>query len=322
MSKDKSHIPYWLVLTHDIDVMSLKELPITGRTFWGFTYRCLVGNFFRFVKKKISLLQYLDSLKTFLFIPAIKLGLAKDPLKGSIQVMLDIERKYGVRSTLYFVPYAKRAGHKPDGKLAPSNRCVYYELADYKDLLVKLEEDGWEVGVHGIDAYHTLKDAQTEIQVIKDMLPEKKKIGIRIHWLYHKGQESWQILDSAGYYYDATLGWNDRIGYPEGIYRPFKPKNVSNLTVLPLNIQDGALLIYQKLSFDEAWIQIKDILEKASQKQAVVTVLWHNNSYVVYRYWTDLYKKIIEQAISDGAEIIRAVDAVDNLTILLNNHEL
>lgn len=310
MSNDHS-APYWLVLTHDIDIMSLRELPIAGKTFWGFVYRLLIVNAWRTIKGQISPAQYLDSLKTFLIIPFIKLGLAKDPVEESIQIMLDIERGYGVRSTLFFIPYARRAGHKLDGNVAPSNRCAYYELSDYKDLLVQLEDEGWEIGVHGIDAYRSLEDAQEEIQSIKAILPKKKKIGIRMHWLYHKGKDSWKILDSAGYYYDASVGWNDRIGYPESIYRPFKPEGVGNLIVLPTNIQDTALFSRPDLTMDKVWSKVENVLNEALQKKAVVTVLWHNNSFVAYRHWTEIYRRIIEKAKYDGAEIIRAVDAID-----------
>lgn len=302
---------YCLVLTHDIDLMSLRELPVTNRSFWGFAYRCLVENALRSAKDRISLAQYLDSLKTSLLMPAIKLGMARDPLEESIQTMLDIERSYGVRSTLYFVPYAKYAGHEPDGSPAPSNRSVYYELSAHRNLLVQLEKEGWEVGVHGVDAYGSLKSAQEEIRVLKDLLPEKTRIGIRMHWLYHKGESSWRALDSAGYCYDATFGWNDRIGYPGEHYKPFKPSNVDKLMVLPLNIQDGALLSYPEPSKDKVWVQVENILNKALRKQAVVTILWHNNSFAVYRYWTEIYRKIIERAQSDGAKILRAIDAID-----------
>lgn len=310
MTQNGLNSPYWLILTHDIDLMSLRELPVTGKTFLGFAHRCFIENTLRFIKKRISLSQYLNSMKTFALIPFIKLGLSKDPIAQSMKIMLDIERKYEVRSTLYFMTRTKYEGYAPDGKLAPSNRCAYYELSQYRDFLNQLEKDGWEVGVHGIDSYRSLEDAKKEIQILRDLLPEKKRIGIRMHWLYYKGKETWKILDSAGYYYDSTLGWNDRIGYPEEHYRPFKPTNCS-LIVLPLNIQDGALLSYPEPPFDETWSRVDKILKEALQHQAVVTILWHNNSFIVPRYWGELYIKIIERAKSDGAVIMRAIDAVD-----------
>jgi peptidoglycan/xylan/chitin deacetylase (PgdA/CDA1 family) len=313
MEDVKNKVPYTVILTHDIDVLSLKELPLFGKTFWGFIYRCLVVNFQRFVTGRLKLVEYLESVKYALFSPFIKLGLVTDPWKESLRVMLDIEKKYGVCSTLFFIPYPRRPGHTPDGVSAPSNRAAHYNLYAYKTLLLTLEREGWEVGIHGIDAYRNIESAREELSIFKELLPNKNNFGIRMHWLYHKGEETWKILDEVGYTYDATYGWNDKIGYPGNQYYPFIPECAKELLVLPLNIQDGALLSeqYQNLSNIEAWNEIQGVLEKARAKKAVVTVLWHNNSFVAPRYWGWLYEKIIQRAKNDGARIMRAIDLID-----------
>ena len=305
--------PYVLVLTHDIDVLSVKELPLSGRTFWGFAYRCLIINSRRLLSQRLSVHEYLDSLKQVLFLPLIKLGLTEDPWQKSLETMLEIEKRYGVRSTIFFIPFPNRPGHTPEVKPAPTNRAAHYKLEKYKDLLQQLEREGWEVGVHGVDAYLDLASAKTELGAFRKLLPEKDKIGIRMHWLYHKGKETWKILDEAGYAYDATFGWNDRVGFPEEQYKPFKPDGVENLVVLPLNIQDGALLgeSHQFLRDEEAWHQVEHILEEAKERRATVTILWHNNSFVAPRYWGWLYEKIIQKAKEDGALICRAIDVVE-----------
>jgi len=308
-----SRASYVLVLTHDIDVLSVKELPLLGRTFWGFAYRCLAVNLCRFFARRINLLEYLDSLKQVVLLPLMKLGLVKDPWQKSLETMLEIEKGYGVRSTIFFIPFSKRSGHTPEGKLAPRNRAAYYNLDEYQDLLQQLEREGWEIGVHGLDAYCDLESAKVELEVVKKLLPDKGKIGIRMHWLYHRGKETWKILDGAGYAYDATFGWNDRVGFPEEKYRPFKPEDLKNLVVLPLNIQDGALLCesHQFLRDEEAWHQVEQILEVAKERRATVTILWHNHSFVAPRYWGWLYERIIQRAKEDGALICRASDVVE-----------
>jgi len=309
----KSRVPYVLVLTHDIDVLSVKELPLSGRTFWGFAYRCLIVNLRRVLSQRLSFPKYLDSLKQALLLPLMKLGLVKDPWQKSLEVMLEIEKRYGVHSTIFFIPFPKQSGHAPDGKLAPRNRAAYYKLDEYQDLLQQLEREGWEIGVHGIDAYFNQESARAELEAIRKLVLEKDKIGIRIHWLYHKGKETWKTLDDAGYTYDATFGWNDRVGFPDGRYGPFKPEGAKGLVVLPLNIQDGALLgeWHQFLSNEEAWQQVEQVLTEAKEHKAVVTVLWHNNSFVAPRYWGWLYEGIIKRAQEDGASICRAIDVVE-----------
>jgi peptidoglycan/xylan/chitin deacetylase (PgdA/CDA1 family) len=237
--------------------------------------------------------------------------MAKDPWWESFCIMLEIEKRYGVRSTLFFIPFPRRPGHTPKGKRAPNNRAAYYELEDYRSLLQQLERDGWEVGIHGIDAYRELESAKAELEAIRRLLPGKNRMGIRMHWLYHLGNKTWKILEAAGYAYDATFGWNDRVGFPGGQYRPFIPKEIS-LVVLPLNIQDGALLgeWHQFLEKHEAWQRAEQVLTEAKEVGAVVTVLWHNNSFAAPRYWGWLYERILQRAKKDGACICRASDVV------------
>lgn len=306
-------VPYILVLTHDIDALSLKELPLSSRTFWGFVYRCLIVNSKRLLNRRLNFHAYLDSIKHVLLLPLIKLGIVKDPWEESLKVVLEIEKRYGVRSTFFFVPFPKQPGHTPEGNPAPNNRAVHYNLNEYQGLLQQLEREGWEVGVHGIDAHLNPTSAKAEFEALRRLLPWKDKLGIRMHWLYHRKNETWQILDEAGYTYDASFGWNDRIGFPDGQYKPFKPDGVRNLVVLPLNIQDGALLgeRHQFLSNEEAWQQVEKILDEAKSKRAVVTILWHNNSFVVPQYWGWLYERIICKAKKDGAFICRAIDVIE-----------
>lgn len=228
-------------------------------------------------------------------------------------MVLEIEKRYGVRSTFFFVPFPKQPGHTPEGNPAPNNRAVHYNLNEYQGLLQQLEREGWEVGVHGIDAYLDPASAKAEFEALRKLLPEKNRLGIRMHWLYHRGDETWEILDEVGYTYDASFGWNDRVGFPRGRYRPFRPECAKNLVVLPLNIQDGALLGEWRLFLgnEEAWHQVEQILGEASKQGAVVSVLWHNNSFVAPRYWGWLYERIIRKAREDGAYICRAIDVVE-----------
>jgi len=49
-------------------------------------------------------------------------------------------------------------------------------------------------------------------------------------------------------------------------------------------------------------------------KGLTVTVLWHGFYFSTPYFWGDLYIKMLNQAKQDGAQICKAVDAVDNLT--------
>lgn len=226
--------------------------------------------------------------------------------------MIDLERKYGVRSTLFLVSLPGTAGHTPDGHPAPANRSAYYNLEDWKEKLLTLRAEGWELGVHGIDCHISVDSARVEREAFSRVLGIESP-GLRMHWLY-KSNLLRSNAKKAGFAYDSTLGWNDKIGFPEGHYTPFIDE-ASGLPIVPLNIQDGALLPdwKQGLSSREVWEKISALMHEAKEHRAVLTVLWHSHSFGVPRFWKDTYVRILEKALADGARILRAIDVVEEL---------
>ncbi|MCC7237896.1 MAG: hypothetical protein IT421_00110 [Candidatus Brocadia sp.] len=264
----------------------------------------------RMIKSDIKLRQYLDSIRWCLSYPFIKVGLIDDPWEKAIYDIITLENKYGARSTFFFIPFKDKPGHVKVG-IPAKGREAKYDVRDYKSLLCELESKGWEVGVHGIDAHISENDAKEELHVIKTLLPNKDKIGLRMHWLY-QSENLWKNLKEAGFYYDATFGSNDEAGFPDGKYQPFKQ---DDLWVIPLNIQDGTLLAdwHKGLSLKDAWIEIEKILTVAKQEKAIVTVLWHTNVFGVYNYWGKLYEKILQKAIFDNARIMKCIDVINEM---------
>lgn len=306
--------PYILVLTHDIDSLSWQENPLNyQRVFYPFTSG-IIKNAYRLIFRHIRGSDYLKSLR-FAFFDGIlsRLNLVKDSWQQSLNIILNIERQYDVRSTFFFIPFSKDPGHTPDGHIAPKNRACYYNILGHTSLLQSLEQQGWEVGIHGIDAYLNVESATKELERFKSFLPFKKQFGIRMHWLYHRGEESWKILEQAGYSYDATYGWNDKIGFPGSKYKPFIPDGCNKLYVLPLNIQDNVLLRSdrQNLNPAKAWNEVEKLLTFIKEKSGVITIIWHNTSFVAPRYWGWLYEKIIQKAQNDQALIVTACKAMD-----------
>lgn len=301
---------YTLILTHDVDHLSLRSYSLFSKSTISFLKRCIWNNLIRVIKGDLILAKYLDSIKWCILYPFTKLGLGSDPWEKAIFDIITMEKKYGARSTFFFIPFKDKPGHIKEG--VPANgREAKYDVRDYKELICELESNGWEVGVHGIDAHISVKSAREELDVIKNLLPFKEKIGIRMHWLY-QSESLWNNLKGAEYYYDATFGSNDEIGFPDDKYRPFKKDGV---WVIPLNIQDVTLLghWHKGLSINNAWIEIDKILNIAKIENAVVTVSWHTNVFGVYNYWGELYEKILQKAKSDGAKIKKCIDVINEM---------
>lgn len=298
--------PYTLVLTHDVDIWLLSQVRPKWRVLCGFIFRTILHNAIRTITGRLSVRLYLRGVLAGLLAPLAYLGLSSDPLKGMIEFVRQLEERLDVRSTFFFVPRHSDPGYQPNSKRAPRVRAVFYPLQEMAPLIRRLARGGWEIGVHGIDAYYEPEAARREFRSLSEIL-RRGRIGHRSHWLYSKGRESWITLHKAGFAYDASYGWNDKIGWPGARRYPFRPLNNTTFTVLPLNIQDKAIM---DRPFRLAWKAVRNLLTDAKKKGGVVTVLWHVSNFGPPRYWGDFYERMILQAKADGARIAIAEEAV------------
>ncbi len=300
---------YTIVLTHDIDHLAQRNVPLFSRATGSYLKRNIFSNFGRWTGGHIDAGHYLRSLGAVASLPLVKAGLMADPLRKCLDRILNIEDHYGVKSTFYFIPFKGTAGIDDTGVPAPVHRGCDYNVRDYGELLRELDANGWEIGIHGIDAHLGVEEAKKELAIFKEMLPHKEQWGMRIHWLYQP-PELWKTLKVAGFVYDATFGSNSETGFYENHYTPFTR---DGLRVLPLTIQDGTLLAHWRggLSPEASWSRIREILDEAKEKKGVVTILWHNASFGAPRFWDGLYRRIIEAGKTDGANFMTGLEAVE-----------
>lgn len=308
MSEERSdgRPPYVLALTHDVDLPCLSALPGVGRILSGFVFRNILDNAWRVVTGRLGLRSYLRGVSAAFLSPLSFLGILPDPLSGLIRAVKEKEQELGVRSTFYFVPRRAHPGVQPDGRAAPPARAVYYDLQEMKSLIHELQDGGWEIGVHGIDSYRDLHSAKDEHDALGRIVV-RTRIGHRSHWLYSKETDSWDILSTAGYAYDSSYGWNDKVGWPGGRKWPFRPFTRKSFVVLPLNVQDKALM---GRPLQQAWKAIRTMLCDAKRHGGILTVLWHPSSFGPPRYLGNLYESIIHQAQADQALILTAEQAI------------
>jgi hypothetical protein len=298
---------YMMTLTHDLDILSLKEMPI-ARTFLGYFYRSSIVNWKRWRTGKVKTSEFSQTLWEMVRTWAAKFGFGHDVWQRALPMLLNLERRLGVRSSLYFMPFPGKPGILPkasaEGIEAPSNRASYYDVTQHQELLTRLEEEGWEAGVHGIDAWHSAQAAQAEHRRVSQ-LTGQKELGVRMHWLYFNSPISFQAMEEGGFLYDATFGYNETVGFRAGTLQPYHPLNCQSLWELPLHIQDGALMGEEHLNLtrEEAFNQAKPILAWAKRFGGAVSLLWHNQSFTAPRFWGEVYERLIEQGKLDGAWI-------------------
>ena len=174
-------------------------------------------------------------------------------------------------------------------------------MDELSDSTAILKRSGCELGVHGIDAWHSVDKGCKELAKIAGISGESE-IGIRMHWLLQDvGTTS--VLEQSGYAYDSSAGYNETIGYRNGTTQVFRPINSKTLLEIPLHIQDGALFYPNRLDLSETQAErrCRDMVNNARQFSGVLTVIWHDRSHAPERFWGDFYVRFVEALKSTDA---------------------
>lgn len=211
--------------------------------------------------------------------------------------IMDIEKKYDAKSSFYFIATDKDPIR------------FRYDIEEITEELGNIIDNGYEVGLHGgYYSYDNLESIQAEKSRLESALG-KPVIGYRNHYLRFKAPDTWELLAKAGFKYDSTLGYDDMIGFRNGMCHPFKPFNLNtnkyiDLLEIPLIIMDGSLFLNIK-SLEEVFINCKKIIDTVEKYKGVVTLLWHNTpfSWPARKYRQLLYEKILKYCYEKNAWI-------------------
>jgi len=277
-------------LTHDIDFVGIRRHKF-DHTMWGFLYRSTVGAIRDVVARKLSLGGLWKRWKAAATLPLIHLGWAEDfwmPFEWYMKLEKDLS------ATWYFIPFKGRAGEKVSVSHAERRACAY-DITDIPEWIQRLKAEGCEIGVHGIDAWHSVEKGREERQQIAKTTGDAAP-GIRMHWLL-RDEETCAVLEKAGFAYDSTNGYNEVPGYRAGTSQVFRPLNARELLELPMHIQDGALFFQKRagLSEPEAWERCQSFIANSRRFGGVLTLLWHDRSFGPERFWGDFYVRLVER---------------------------
>jgi peptidoglycan/xylan/chitin deacetylase (PgdA/CDA1 family) len=283
-------------LTHDIDFAGIRHHRL-DHTAWGFLYRATLGTLGRVVHGRLSLARCAESWRAAASLPLVYLGWAKDfwePFGWYLRA------EQGLPATYFLIPFKRRPGERVAGRHA-SRRGAAYDVADVAASTVTLRHHGCELGVHGIDAWHSADKGRAELERVA-ALTDGARIGVRMHWLL-RDEHTPRVLEDAGYAWDSSLGYNETVGYFNGTTQAFRPAGTTSLLELPLHIQDGALFYPGRLNLTDAdaWRRCASLIEHAKTYGGVLTVLWHDRSHAPERFWGDFYVRLIDALKSRGA---------------------
>ena len=174
-------------------------------------------------------------------------------------------------------------------------RCTVAEM------IREIDRRGWEIGLH--PSWYSFDDVD-EMKRQKAALEKalgRDVVSVRQHYLHYDIRVTPRVQAAAGLKYDATLGFNDNVGFRFGTCYPWRLydlKAEKELTIVevPLIIQDGAMLSPVKgmrLDEETAFQYVQQITEAVERVGGVLTLLWHPNA-VINQPWWNLYRRSLD----------------------------
>jgi peptidoglycan/xylan/chitin deacetylase (PgdA/CDA1 family) len=221
----------------------------------------------------------------------------------TFDTIIELEEKYGVRSTFFFLNESKKHNYfRPSTYKITFGR---YDILNPKivDIIKRLDEGGWEIGLHGsYDSFNDIALLQKEKTTLEKIL-KKPILGTRQHYLHLNIPQTWEIQRDIGLSYDSSYGYLDKVGYRGNFYNPFRPFN-DKFLVIPLTIMDGALF-KSGVNFDDAWSQCMNIFDIAEKMGGLVTIVWHIIEFNENEFpgQKALYEKIIKECLNRNAYV-------------------
>jgi len=296
---------FLVCLTHDIDFAGIRNHKF-DHAMWGFLYRSTVGAIRDFLRGRISMGRLLEIWRAAASLPFVYLGWVKD-FWDPFDWYLRLERN--LPATYFLIPFKMRPGENVAVRHS-RRRATAYDITDLPHWTATLMKAGCELGVHGIDAWHSVDKARDELKRIATV-SGGSRIGIRVHWLL-RDANTFRVLEEAGYDYDSSVGYNETIGYRSGTTQAFCPPGAKALLELPMHIQDGALFYPHRLDLSgpEAWKRCGDLIDNARKLGGALTILWHDRSHGPERFWGDFYVRLVQTLRSSDGWFGTAAEAV------------
>lgn len=277
-------------LTHDIDFVGIRR-HVFDHSAFGFLYRATVASLGKLAQRRLSVKQVLKNWTAAASLPFVYLGWARD-FWEPFGWYLEVER--GLPATYFLIPFKRRAGEKVN-RPGASRRATAYDVTDLPREVAALQQADCELGVHGIDSWHSAEKGRAELDRVA-VATGASEIGVRMHWLMND-ENTPAVLERAGYSYDSTCGYNETVGYRAGTSQVFRPLDASKLLELPLHIQDGALFYPQQLNLSEgeAEQRCQAMVSNAERHGGVLTLLWHDRSHAPERFWGGFYVRLLQK---------------------------
>ena len=206
--------------------------------------------------------------------------------------MMEIEEKYGVRSTFFFRP------RYDDGSIVDG----------YSQIMRNLLSGGWEVSLH-CNSTSSLQEVNGEKSAI-ERASGQAVLGSRVHYL-KVAECTFANLSAAGIKYDSSLSFNKEQIDKRNTGFLFK----NDLVVFPVTFMDAYLFSYMHQSEETVVPFILDSIENLfAASVELVTLLWHDNSIFMKggRAYEELIRKLTDLPNTRFLKGIEAYELIKN----------
>ena len=268
-----------LALTHDVDYTSSLNYKIIKREIFG---NAILN------RQGLSTNERAEKLT----LPLLAL-FGYDPPKSGLSFLRDIEMRYGVKSTFFI-----KAG-------ATDKEDVRYNYRSRKmrSFLKSLLDSGFEVGIHpSMKTYIDVDEFIREKTRLENLL-RKKTSSVRQHYLKFTAGRTIGIWETAEMKYDSTLGFSRKVGFRNSAAFPFPLYNfvedrISTVIELPLILMDGTVADDKRLTTEQAFEKMKELLHETKEAYGAAAILFHNS--LTDQIDFPGYKKIYEQLLAEA----------------------
>ena len=226
---------------------------------------------------------------------------------------MEEETRREFRSTFYVVARPRRA-HEYDPLYALDDPVAFEGSHPTVGAMFRtIGERGFEIGLHG--SYQSWRDPQrlAEERGALATATGREVAGIRQHFLRFDLDRTWDAQERAGFSSDATLGYNEAVGFRAGIAAPFHPWDAArtrgrDLLELPLTLMDGALFRGLGLAPEVAMRRTIAHLESVERAGGMAGLLWHPNvaAEALFPGWWACFVTALDHLAARGAWVTSA----------------
>lgn len=223
--------------------------------------------------------------------------------------IVDIEKKYNLKSTFYFLNESF-----PFNIIKPKTWPIslgYYKIfnEEIQEIIKELLSGGWEIGLHGSYSSYKNEELLRKEKYDLESITKNKILGVRQHYL-NINKATWRIQANIGFLYDASFGYKDTIGFKENKFNVFKPFDDKEFYVVPLSLMDSCVM-RQKKPFYNAL----EVIKLAKEKSACLVLNWHQRIFNEKEFpgYADLYKRLIEECLKQKAEFFTVTDYIKSI---------